>query len=250
MSGSSSKERYKSLLAYIDVLGVFFALLSGLFIVNLTNQETVPKPDGMQMKTEFIIEMTWPDKAFDDVDMHLLLPDGSMVGYNSKDHGYAVLDRDDMGAFGDTITRPDGTTKLIEQNKEVISIRAIVPGRYVVNGRVFREMSSINELQAEVKLPYKATFKLTSVNPRVKEEVSQDVQLTQVGEQITAFSFTVTPEGKITDINTVDQIAFIPSSSFGTDSSPDPEHPGGGDAPPPVQAPPAEPHHVPGQSTI
>jgi hypothetical protein len=229
-------QRYINYLGLIDWLTLLVNCFVGLWILNVTNQDAPKHPEGVKMDVVFMITMTWPDQAFDDVDMHLLLPDGTAVGYNNKDHGYAVLDRDDLGAVSDAIPQPDGSTKIIEQNKEFISIRAVVPGRYVVNARVFAIHNDYKELVPKVKLPYEASFTLTSLNPSIRDEVTRKVQLTEQGKEVTAFAFTVTPDGKIVDIDTKSEFLFIEAANRGAgDNYPTPEP----SQPPP--APPAEP---------
>jgi hypothetical protein len=210
---NAGPERYKSYLAYIDVLGVFLTAFIFFFIQSLINQKTAEAKAGMEMKAEFVVEATWPNKAFDDIDMHMLLPNGKRVFYSGKDKGFAVLERDDLGALGDVLDMPDGSKKLIEINKEIITVRAIVPGRYVVNLYVYRARDEEKGLHPEVKLPYEAEVSLTKINPRIEERVRSKVTLTEQGQQVTAFSFTVMPNGEITEIDTHEQVPFIQAAS-------------------------------------
>jgi hypothetical protein len=238
MRRRSDRTKYFSYLGLIDMLSFFLVCFVGLTILNITNREEVKTQEGLKMDVQFMITMTWPDQSFDDVDMHLLLPDGKVVGYNNKDLGFAVLDRDDLGAFNDVVKAPDGSVKIIEQNKEFISIRAIVPGRYVVNARVYSVHDSYLDMTPKVKLPYEASFTLTSLNPTIKEEVTRKVTLTERGKEVTAFSFTVTPDGKIADINTKEEFLFIDEGN----KSPSPDSPI--NEPPSVTAPPLPPPGV------
>lgn len=237
----SDHARYVSHLGLIDFLTLLINCFVGLWILNVTNQDVPKHPEGVKMDVQFMITMTWPDQAFDDVDMHLLLPDGKALGYNNRDKGYAVLDRDDLGAGGDTTTNPDGSSKLIEQNKEFISIRAIVPGRYVVNARVFAVRDSYHELFPKVKLPYEAVFTLTAMNPSIREVVTRKIVMTEPKKEVTAFSFTITPDGKVIDVDVVKEFSFIESANAYEGADPSSSSPSGPLEPPPPPPPPATP---------
>lgn len=222
----------KVYLGLVDLLGVLLVTFIFLFIDNVTKPVVKPINEGVKLSAEFLVELKWDEKIFDDVDLHMLLPDGKQVSYSGQDKRYAILDHDDLGATNDTIQDVNGNTKVIAANHEIISIRAIVPGRYVVNVRVYKETNAVNELTAEKRLPYPVTVTLTSLNPNVKEEAKVTLTMTEVKKQITAFSFTVTPDGKIVDIDKVKEFEFI--------GAPSPEE-GYPEAPPAEAAPPPEP---------
>lgn len=180
-----------------------------LFITNYVQVQS-PKPTGgnVESKAEFIITMSWPDKNFDDLDLWLKLPDKRLVGYLSKDRDYAHLDRDDLGIYGDYHVGPNGPVTVFS-NKEVISIRAIVPGKYVVNAHVFNVHDSMGNLKSEVMLPYNVTVTLTKLNPTVQEIKTIAVPFDANKQQKTAFIFEITPDGKVINIDTKTEISFF-----------------------------------------
>ena len=49
-----------------------------------------------------------------------------------------ALSRDDLGTFNDTVYDPKGKPNYsLSRNEEMVTIRGIVPGEYIVNVRIF-----------------------------------------------------------------------------------------------------------------
>jgi uncharacterized protein YfaP (DUF2135 family) len=183
-----------------------FFLLFMLFQLQTAQQNK----KSIEQKAEVVVEMEWDPKSTDDMDLWMLLPGGKRVGYSSKDQGIAVLDRDDRGAYGDTYTDPlTGEKKIIEVNKEIITIRAIIPGKYVVNAHYFAHISVDAKVDDSWAKEIAVNFKLTDINPVFKEVAHGTRSLTRPGDQVTLVSFELTPDGQVTNINTEDQIPFI-----------------------------------------
>lgn len=196
-------------LSWLDMLYSQMAMFAFLFLVAYALIKPADSKPGVEMKAEYLVSMTWPDGSLDDIDLHLLLPDQRMVNFKTREVGYALLDHDDMGTNGFYVA-PDGKTVRVAGHKEIISIRAVVPGTYVANVHVFR----INEVwvtgRSEMMLPYKVHVTLTRLNPRVEEIAAVDVEMAQVGQQKTAFAFTVEEGGKVT-IDGAADMPFIPT---------------------------------------
>lgn len=214
-------------LPFIDMLLLMVALFASLYIVTLLQVNPPAKKALIDLKAEYIITLTWPNKSFDDIDLHLMLPTQQMVNFSKKEATYVTLDRDDLGIINDRFDDKTGE-HIIEKNQEIITIRAIVPGTYVVNVHAYREYKSwkVNDqmVESSPQLPYNAKVTLQRLNPLVAEVVTVDVLLSEVGDQKTAFSFQVNEDGSISSVNTTVDIPFIPrrpkfsapSSTFGT----------------------------------
>ncbi len=203
--------------AFVDLLLCMVGLFAALFIVTMLQMNPiVAKRAGVDMPAEFVLKMSWPDHAFDDIDMHVLLPTGKIVNFNSHDVDFATLDRDDLGLAGsDLYTKPKGEPVAVFKNSEITTIRAIVPGTYTVNLHVFRVVRDVmwsgETYKADPVLPYKAHVSLEKLNPRVQTIVEVDVPLTELGEQKTAFEFTVKDDGSVVDVKTDADTPFIPT---------------------------------------
>ena len=196
--------------AFIDVLFSMLIAVFCLFVVAFASINPRSQDKSIEQKAELVLEMTWPDGSLDDVDLWVLLPDGQKVGFNRKDPGVATLDRDDRGAYGDTYW--DGTErKIIRVNREVVAIRANMPGRYVVNAHYYahfsEEFSGFKDEWARSHIPVKV--KLTKLNPRITEIGAAEDTLFAVGQQATLFDFQLDAGGNVSAFNADADLPFV-----------------------------------------
>ena len=77
-------------------------------------------------------------------------------------------------------------------NQEIVSIRGILPGEYVVNLHLYRA--------ADGK-PVPATVKVEKLNPAVELIFFGPVTLTEPGEERTAARFSVGTDGRVRAVN-------------------------------------------------
>lgn len=214
-------------LPFIDMLLLMVALFASLYIITLLQVNPPAKKADIDLKAEYIITLTWPDSSFDDIDLHVMLPSKEMVNFSKKENTYVTLDRDDLGVMNDRFMDQTGE-KFIYKNKEIITIRAIVPGTYVVNVHAYRQYKkwTLNDqiVESTPPLPYNVHVTLQRLNPMVADVASVDVPLLEIGDQKTAFSFEVIADGSIKNVNTTEDILFIPRkpdfpppTTFGTE---------------------------------
>lgn len=202
--------KYGSNLAFLDFLFNCFLSTMFLFLMALLLvQPPTKKLDGIQMKAEYIITLSWPNGSMDDVDLWLKVPDGRYVFFRNRDINIAMLDRDDLGGISNIYVNSKGEKKLIDYHQEIITIRAIVPGTYVVNTHVYRVNKSFAGVDSATNLPYPITITLTKVNPRVVEVASRTITMTRWNEEQTAFSFEVLEDGEIGTIDQNTQYEYI-----------------------------------------
>jgi hypothetical protein len=195
-------------IAYVDMQATLL-LMFILLMFSLIQHLTVEKlKNGVEQKAEMIIEMTWPEKSAEDIDLWLLTPSGLRVGFNNKDQAIATLDRDDRGAWGDTYF-DNGEMKTISLNKETIAIRGILPGKYHVNAHFYQRLGFSGPEAASPSEPVEIKAKITDINPRVTEVGSSKKALSAVGEQVTLFSFEVLPDGSVTQFDAQADLPFI-----------------------------------------
>lgn len=202
------QRQYAFTISWMDMLYCMISVFAFLFLLKVTDKPAESKP-GVEMKAEFLITMTWPKGSLDDIDLHLLMPDGRMVNFKTDEQGYVVLDHDDIGVNGSYVAA-DGTATLLE-HKEMITVRAIVPGTYVVNVHVYRLNASFVGRPSDQALPYSARVKIQKLNPRVEDLAEVDVPLARLGEQKTAFAFTVDEKGRAVIDRDADR-PFIPTA--------------------------------------
>lgn len=197
--------------AFLDLLLNLVLLFVMLFAVAfLLIRPPTETAKSVEMKAELVIEMEWPGGSLDDIDLWVLLPDGRRVGFPNKDTGIATLDRDDRGAWGDVVTHDDGRRELIRINHEVVAIRGILPGRYVVNAHYFSNYSpEALGFEETHDGPVPAKIKLTALNPRVRELAENTVVLEHVGAQATALAFWVGQTGEVERVDTAFDLPFV-----------------------------------------
>ena len=194
-----SEDRYKSTIAFIDLL---FNILVGfvfLFLVAFLMINPVAKKNDIKAKAEFMITMEWPDADKNDMDLWMQDPLGNRVGFRSKEAGLMNLDRDDLGSFNDTVM-VNGQEVMVEGNKETVSIRGIVPGEYLVSGHLYR----VNE---DLSAPIPVRVEVLKINP-YKIIYQQTVEFGSKGEAHNYYSFTVDANGFVSNVAETDRSAI------------------------------------------
>jgi hypothetical protein len=135
----------------------------------------------VDLKAEMLITVTWPDFNPDDVDTYVEDPVGNIVWYNQMEAGLMNLDRDDRGLFKNTIL-VNGKEIVNPLNQEIVSIRGLVDGEYVVN---------IVHYIANGTAPLPVQVKVEKLNPTVKVIFYDTLMLKGTGDEQTAVRFTL-----------------------------------------------------------
>ena len=129
--------RFKSTTGLNDLL---FNLLVGfvfLFVVAFLLINPPTKKEDAPKKAEYLIIIEWEENANDDVDLWVRDPEGITVSFTNKTGGLLNLEKDDLGMSNDRWRKPDGTIVTIPINREVITMRGIVPGRYQAAAHIY-----------------------------------------------------------------------------------------------------------------
>jgi len=186
---------YRNNIAFLDVIFNLFLGFVVLFILALIHINPPVKQENIKKKAEVLIILEWPKNSSHDVDLWIKDPHDEVVWWEEQEIPGVFLARDDLGQINDTIYMPDGTKKFILLNQEVLSIRTLVPGEYVVNIHMYNKRTS-SETEKEVPI----TTELIKVNPyKILDKRNQILKFTN--DEITAFRFTVTEDGKIGNIS-------------------------------------------------
>lgn len=152
--------------------------------------------DGSKPKAEALISIEWSGKFGYDVDMWMRTPDGSLVWYGNKEAGGVFLERDDLGTdcnnrFGSTAqTAPEDGFSC----EEVIVLRGLAPGEYVLNVQLYAARSSKTN---EAVGPAQVRAKIERMNPTVAELWRGVKTLNTVQQEVHFVRFTVTASGEI-----------------------------------------------------
>jgi hypothetical protein len=132
-----NNDRFKSTTGLNDLL---FNLLVGfvfLFVVAFLLINPPTKKEEAPKKAEYLIIIEWDEGINDDVDLWVRDPNGITVSFTNKTGGLLNLEKDDLGLSNDRWRKPDGTIVTIPINREVITMRGIVPGRYQVAAHIY-----------------------------------------------------------------------------------------------------------------
>lgn len=171
-----------------NIIMCLFLLM--LIAVVLVNPES--KNEGIEVKAEYVITLTWPDESKDDVDIMVKLPNKKVINFKNKDHSLVSLDRDDQGQITDRLLLPDGEIVEIKENMEHVTIRKLMTGMWVVNIVMWTKVDILNTT---------ANVKIEQLNP-YRLIHSRDIELEEQTQEETAFRFTV-KAGKIVDMDSI-----------------------------------------------
>ena len=184
------QRRYHTNLPFLDLL---FNVLIGfvfLFIVSFLLINPIAKRADIEVKAEFLITAFWPDNLEDDVDIYVEDPAGNLVWFKSREPGLMHLDRDDLGKRNDEVVTAAGTI-LFPENREIVTLRGIVPGEYVVNVHCYFKVAAD---------PVPVTIQIDKINP-YSVVLRETVDLANKGEEITVTRFSVNSKGEVTNVN-------------------------------------------------
>ena len=132
-----SNVRFKSSLGFIDLLFNILLGFAFLFIVAFLLIKPEAKKKDFDRRAEFVIILEWDHDAPDDLDLYVQDPTNDKVSFRLPIVNFMHLDKDDLGKRNDTITNADGTTSTVQINREVVTIRGIMAGEYIVNAHYY-----------------------------------------------------------------------------------------------------------------
>lgn len=177
---------------FTDML--FNVLLGFAFMVFIAFSLIHPtaKTGAVDVKGEFLITMNWPDNDPNDMDLYVQDPAGNVVWYWSKEADLMHLDRDDRGDYRNTIT-VNGQKMRSSLRQEMVTIRGIIPGEYVVNANEYVQMKS-------GVVP--VSIKVEKLNPVATVVYYGTHDFDHKGQEETFVRFTIDAQGNVTDVNT------------------------------------------------
>ena len=184
------KKRYSSFDPFTDLLFNILLGFTFLFFITMLFINPITKLGNVNMKAEYIITVDWKDSLPDDIDLWVKDPNGEIVSYLKKDAGWLHLDRDDRGVVNDKIII-DGKEVIYPINREVVTLRGIIPGEYVVNLYLYDHKSND---------PVEAKIIIEKVNPSLKLVFIGDVVLKNEDSELTITKFRLDSEGNFKSI--------------------------------------------------
>lgn len=182
------KRSYGSITSFLDLL---FNLLLGfifLFIMAFLLMAPVKKKADITTKAEYIITLTWDANSKDDIDLWIQDPLGEIIFFREKEKGFTHLDRDDLGAYNDTLIMPNGTKVILKLNQELGTIRGFIPGEWVINIHMYKKRDDI---------PTEVEVVIQKINPIVTRIVYKKYTMETHWEEITVARLTMAANGEI-----------------------------------------------------
>jgi len=175
---------------FTDLLFNSMVAFAFLFFIAFTLINPEGKTGEIDTDVEVLISIEWPDGNPDDIDVYVEDPVGNIVWYNQQEAGLMHLERDDRGLFKDVVLI-DGQEIVNPLNQEVVSIRGLMDGEYVVN---------VVHFLANTTDPVPVTVRVQKLNPEVSLIYYGSVELRGEGDERTAVRFTL--EGNdVFDVN-------------------------------------------------
>jgi hypothetical protein len=206
-----NNEKYKSTIGFTDLLFNILVGFAFLFIIAFLLIKPESKKKDFDRNAEFVIIMEWDKEAKGDIDLYVEDPLLAKCSFRQTVANFMHLDKDDLGSVNDTVVNADGTTSTVQINREVITIRGIIAGEYIINAHYYseRDYSMVEQslemaARARKKKSKEVTVKieLHKVNPytimwagektfrgKGQEETFVRFRLDKDGEVLSPFTF-------------------------------------------------------------
>ena len=189
-----SRSRYNSNTTFLDLLFNITLFFVAVFAVSFVMMNKKKVEDAkINSKAEYIITVTWP-KGNTDIDTYIEDPIGNVAYFSKKQAGLLHIDQDDQGEITDVVEGPFGNI-IIEDNREITSIRGIIPGEYILNVHAYNLREKISE---NVKI------KIDKVNPTITTVMTKEFTLINKQEK-TVCRFTLNKKGDIINVSDLEK---------------------------------------------
>jgi len=192
MEGFSNWDREEPFEPFTVMLFKGLQVVAFMFFLAYLAINSEAKQGNIDTKAQMLVTVSWPDNHPDDIDTYVEDPQGNIVWYHVMEAGMMSLDRDDRGDYKNMIL-VNGKTIRNMIRQEIVQMRALIPGEYVVN---------VHHYLATTPDPVPVSVTVEKINPKVEIVYYDRLLLDHTGDEKTAVRFTVGEDGKITDINT------------------------------------------------
>ena len=184
---------------FLDLLFNTILIFAFLFLIAIIFISPPADLGNVELKAEYIVSVKWPDNSEDDVDTWVQDPEGRILWFRNTDTGFMHLDRDDRGLQNDMIV-VDGSEILNPLNQEIVTIRKLIPGEYIVNLHYYKSISGE---------PVTAEVSVSKVNPSLEILYYGKVLLRSAGAEATVVRFNLDREGRVGNLNTLPKALVV-----------------------------------------
>jgi hypothetical protein len=150
------------------------------------------KKKDFERRAEYIVVLEWDKGVPDDLDLYVRDPLGGLVSFRHPRVNFSHLDKDDLGSRNDSVIMSDGTLKTIPINREVVTIRGIIPGEWIINAHYY---SSYNLIRTKDRA-LNVKVELHKVNPYSILGIWEK-KYYRKGQEETFVRFTIDTKGKM-----------------------------------------------------
>jgi hypothetical protein len=189
---------------YDMLFNMLIAFVFCFIVALLAMNPQKTKAGDVPAKAEYVITLSWPDGDPNDLDTWVQGPGGDIVWFRQREAGLLHLDRDDRGLSNDTVL-VDGRRIVNPINQEVVTLRGLAPGEYVVNVHYY-DGSKNERPEPGAGGPVRATVSVVRVNPRAEVVFQATQTLAGPGTELTFVRFTLRPDGGAANINTMPKV--------------------------------------------
>ena len=218
-----NNEKYKSTIGFTDLLFNILVGFAFLFIIAFILIKPEAKKQDFERKAEFVVVMEWDHDQPDDIDLYVQDPTKSKVHFRLPITNFMYLDKDDLGFANDIVKNVDGTITKVNINREVVTIRGIIPGEYIINAHYYSarkwtgQTLSTNIVGKGKPTGKKLTVKieLHKVDPYKIWWIGEKT-FTHRGQEETFVRFTIDQDGKLVgDFTYIEKDFVIPYGNAG-----------------------------------
>ena len=224
-----NNEKYKSTIGFTDLLFNILVGFAFLFIIAFLLIKPEAKKKDFDRNAEFVVVMEWDKEAKGDIDLYVEDPLGDKCSFRQTVANFMHLDKDDLGSINDTVVNADGTVSTVKINREVITIRGIIAGEYIINAHYYSERDYSN-IDNRVEMG-------TAARKKKSKEVTVKVELHKVnpytilwagekkfrgkGQEETFVRFRLDKDGKVLPPFTFEKKEFVtPLMAVGNPTNP------------------------------
>ncbi|MEQ1683906.1 MAG: hypothetical protein ABL916_09670 [Burkholderiaceae bacterium] len=186
---------------YDMLFNMLIAFVFCFIVALLAMNPTKSKAGDVPAKAEYILTLSWPDLDPNDIDTWVRNPAGEVVWFRNREAGLMYLDRDDRGESNSSIV-VNGRRVVSPFRQEVVTIRGVVPGEYVVNAHYY-ESKEVDTSNPRAGQPVDVTLSVVKVNPRAEVVFNGQHRLAKRGDEATLVRFSVGADGSVGALNTL-----------------------------------------------
>ena len=227
-----NNEKYKSTIGFTDLLFNILVGFAFLFIIAFILIKPEAKKHDFERRAEFVVVLEWDHDQSDDIDLYVQDPTGGRVSFRNPIVNFMHLDKDDLGYVNDIVMNVDGTITKVNINREVVTIRGIIPGEYIINVHYYSTRqteaafsSLTRERRGDTEIISVDRHGVGKPNKKKKRILTVKIELHKVnpyeilwigeksfdrrGQEETFVRFTIDQKGKVVGAFTHEQKKFV-----------------------------------------